>query len=97
MACARPVIALNFGGPAEVVDSQTGALLAMESPSQVITDLTMSLADVIADPASWAIRGKRGQQLIQAQYSWPAKMAVVARHYAEILAAPSKALKAGHV
>lgn len=97
MACARPVIALNFGGPAEVVDSQTGALLAMESPSQVITDLTTSLADVIADPASWAIRGKRGQQLIQAQYSWPAKMAVVARHYAEILAAPSKALKAGHV
>lgn len=97
MACARPVIALNFGGPAEVVNDDTGALLDLESPRQVVQDIAIALADVIANPASWAIRGKRGLHMIEAHYSWPAKLAAVATHYEELLSAPTHVMGRQHV
>ena len=85
MSCARPVIALAFGGPAEVVDDRVGALLEMVSPDQVVTALSASLNDIIDNPIPWAQRGIEGRRRIEQKYSWPAKIADIDVHYKELI------------
>lgn len=85
MACARPVIALDYGGPAEIVGAEVGALLQMVNPAQVIDDLIATLLEVCADPASWRKRGQMGRVRIEQSYSWPAKIDAARALYQEIL------------
>jgi glycosyltransferase involved in cell wall biosynthesis len=91
MATARPVVALNYGGPGEIVDAEVGALLPLENPDQVIRDLVATLGDLFARPETWRERGQRGRQRIENHYSWPAKIAHAGELYAEVLAERSPA------
>lgn len=75
MASARPVIALAFGGPAEIVNADVGALLPMSNPAQVSADLARTLADICRAPDAWRQRGLNGRKAVETQYSWPAKIA----------------------
>jgi glycosyltransferase involved in cell wall biosynthesis len=91
MACARPVIAVGFGGPAEIVDDEVGRLLAPVSPQQVTADLALALADVCADPDGWRRRGAAGRRRAEGMFSWSAKVAGARAVYDELAAA-----EAGH-
>lgn len=75
MACARPVIALNFGGPAELVTEQVGKLLPADNATIVIQHLTAALLDVAQNPLQWRERGQAGRKLVETRYSWDAKIA----------------------
>jgi glycosyltransferase involved in cell wall biosynthesis len=85
MASARPVIALDYGGPAEIVNAEVGALLAFESPQQVIDDLAKALTDIILHPEIWRKRGLAGRRVAEQLYSWPAKVASAAPIYRALL------------
>jgi glycosyltransferase involved in cell wall biosynthesis len=85
MACARPVIALNFGGPGEIVDSEVGSLVALRSPEQVVDDLVQKLTTVFTQPELWRQRGEVGRQRVASQYSWPAKISAVKRIYEQVI------------
>jgi glycosyltransferase involved in cell wall biosynthesis len=85
MACARPVIAVGFGGPAEIVDDEVGRLLAPVSPEQVAADLAVALADVCADPDGWRRRGAAGRRRAAGRFSWPAKVAGATAVYDELV------------
>ena len=85
MACARPVIAVGFGGPAEIVDDEVGRLLAPVSPEQVAGDLAVALADVCADPDGWRRRGVAGRRRAAGRFSWPAKVAGATAVYDELV------------
>jgi glycosyltransferase involved in cell wall biosynthesis len=85
MSCARPVIALAFGGPAEIISDDCGVLVEMISPEQVVTALSESLSDIIVDSATWARRGASGRKIIEQKYSWPAKIATIKTHYLELI------------
>jgi glycosyltransferase involved in cell wall biosynthesis len=87
MASARPVIALDYGGPAEIVNAEVGALLAFESPQQVIDDLRATLIDIIVHPEVWRERGLAGRRTAEKLYSWPAKVASAAPIYRALLQA----------
>ena len=86
MASARPVIAVGFGGPAEIVDDDVGRLLAPVSAEQVTADLAVVLADVCADPERWRRRGIAGRFRAESRFSWPAKVAGAAAVYDELAA-----------
>lgn len=86
MACARPVIALNFGGPVDIVSAQVGALLSMNNPEQVTADLAATLGDILKHPQAWKIRGETGRTLIENRYSWPAKISEAHNIYRKVLA-----------
>ena len=86
MACARPVIAVGFGGPAEIVDDEVGRLLAPSSPVQVSADLAAAFGDVFRDPEAWRRRGEAGRQRAAGRFSWPAKVAGARAVYDELLA-----------
>jgi len=85
MASARPVVALDFGGPGEIVDDEVGALVPMTSPSQVVTDLATTLVDASAHPARWRQRGINGRARAEQHHSWPAKIAAADDIYHEVL------------
>jgi len=85
MACARPVIAVGFGGPAEIVDDEVGRLVAADSPEQVTADLAQALADVCRDPQRWSLCGSAGRRRAERHYSWPAKVAGAKAIYDEVI------------
>lgn len=85
MASARPVIALNFGGPGEIVDNDVGALLPLTDPLRVSADLAATLRDVWTNPETWRQRGITGRRRVEQRYSWPAKIAAAQDIYREVL------------
>ena len=87
MASARPVIAMNFGGPGELVDLDVGELIELRSPEQVTMDLVDCLSRVITNPEDWSLRGEVGRIRVESLYSWEAKVNSAIRLYGEILQA----------
>ena len=85
MASARPVIAMNFGGPGELVDREVGALIDLVTPEQASGGIAALLRDVIANPEDWRRRGLAGRRRVESRYSWSAKVASVKTLYTEIL------------
>lgn len=85
MASARPVIAIRFGGPAELVDDSVGALVAPGNPQQVTDDIAKLLLQLLQHPAEWAERGQAGRRKVEAHYSWNAKVEAAGRLYQAIL------------
>jgi glycosyltransferase involved in cell wall biosynthesis len=86
MASARPVVVLDFGGPAEIVDAEVGALVPMTEPKQVISDLAATLLDACAHPAHWRRLGLNGRARVERHHSWSTKIAAADNLYREVLA-----------
>ena len=85
MACGRPIIAVAFGGPAEVTEADVGCPVAAESPEQVTRDIARALADVFNQPEQWAERGKLAAARARTRYAWDAKVDAAVELYREIL------------
>lgn len=62
MAVARPVIALAFGGPLEIVDDEVGRLLAPTGEADVIAALANTFREIIQHPEPWRARPRRTPQ-----------------------------------
>lgn len=75
MACARPVVAVAYGGPAEVVDEVVGHPVQATDYAGVVRQLQAVLADVIHHPDDWKRRGLRGLQRIKEHHDWNQKIA----------------------
>ncbi len=74
MAAARPVIALAYGGPAEIVDDEVGQLIPSTGREAVVGKLTSTLADVVENPERWRQRGIAGRKRAEQCYAWPVKI-----------------------
>lgn len=85
MAAARPVIALDYGGPAEIVDAEVGALIPAAGWSAVVEGLADALADAYRNLDSWRRRGLAGRARVEQRYSWPAKIEAALALYRECL------------
>jgi glycosyltransferase involved in cell wall biosynthesis len=85
MACARPVIGLDFGGPAEVVDAEVGWKLPMPDAEGVVDALVRVLGEIHAAPHLAAQKGLRGRDRVVARHTWSAKVAEASRLYERIL------------
>ncbi|MCB9883549.1 MAG: glycosyltransferase [Planctomycetes bacterium] len=85
MACARPVIALAHGGPAEIVDDHVGRALRVEHPKQVVHDLARTLRDVCEHRETWERKGREGRRRAEERYGWDAKVDAALALYEEIL------------
>lgn len=84
MACARPIIASDFGGFREVVaDGETGRLVPPQDPDA----LAAAVADLLADPARMAAWGAAGRARVERLFAWPVVAAHVRAVYGRALAA----------
>jgi glycosyltransferase involved in cell wall biosynthesis len=83
-ACARPVIATDFGGFPEVVrDNETGLLVPPRDPAA----LALAIQRIIEHPARANQMGEAGRDFVTAQFAWPVVTARVLRVYREALGA----------
>jgi glycosyltransferase involved in cell wall biosynthesis len=74
MACARPVVAVAFGGPAEVVDDGVGRAIPPDGHAAVTAALAETFRDVVRHPERWEARGKEGRLRAEQRYGWDAKI-----------------------
>jgi glycosyltransferase involved in cell wall biosynthesis len=91
MAAARPVIAVAFGGPAEIVDETVGRAIAPAGVEGVIAGFADALRDMVRNPDAWRERGAQGRRQAESRFSWDAKIDRAIEIYGG-LAAPSHAL-----
>lgn len=88
MACARPVIAVDFGGPAEIIDSAVGLALPPTGPEAVVEGLVAALRDLVRNPEIWRQRGEAGRRRAEERYAWDAKVESTIELYRDLLADP---------
>ena len=70
MSAARPVIAVNYGGPAELVNESVGRLVPADSSESVAAGIAAALSEVIANPNEWRQRGLAGRQHVLLNHTW---------------------------
>jgi glycosyltransferase involved in cell wall biosynthesis len=85
MSCARPVIGMDFGGPAEVVDEAVGWKVSMPDHDTAVEGLTAALRQAHQNPEEAARRGAQARQRVLAHHTWSAKMDAAEALYAEVL------------
>jgi glycosyltransferase involved in cell wall biosynthesis len=85
MAAARPVIALAYGGPAELVDEEVGCPIPSTGRAAVIPALAQSLTDVRDNPERWRQRGLAGRERVEQRYAWPVKIDAAIALYRQCL------------
>jgi glycosyltransferase involved in cell wall biosynthesis len=86
MSCARPVVGIAQGGPAEIISPEVGQLVAPESSRAVVEGLVQCLKDVFANPDEWRERGRRGREVAIARHSWDAHVIEMLEIYNEVAA-----------
>jgi glycosyltransferase involved in cell wall biosynthesis len=93
MASGRPVIALGFGGPAEIVDDGVGRCIPLGAPEAVAVALQDALLAVVRAPMEWEQRGCEGRRRAESRYGWDAKIEQAVNLYASLInesAGPAK-------
>jgi len=74
MASGRPVTAIAYGGPAEIVDDEVGSLLPDTNSKDVVTALTQLLHEVYNNPQVWEQKGIAARRRAADLYDWDAKI-----------------------
>ena len=88
MASARPVIVLDYGGPAELVDDRVGRKVPATGNEASIQGIAEALEDAYNNPDAWRTRGLNGRALVASQWSWEAKINAALLTYEEVLSKP---------
>ena len=74
MAMGRPVIATNWGGPADYVDETCGILVDPTSRPDFIAGLTAAMLRLANSPELRESMGKAGFNKVRQQFSWDSKV-----------------------
>jgi glycosyltransferase involved in cell wall biosynthesis len=85
MSAGRPVLAVNYGGPGELVIPSVGELVPASGSAAAIDGLEKALLDVIANPEKWRARGEEGRRHVLAAHSWDRRIEAGLEVYSELL------------
>ncbi|MEM9989904.1 MAG: glycosyltransferase family 4 protein, partial [Pseudomonadota bacterium] len=85
MACGKPVIATDWGGPQDYITAETGILVPPTSPDQLVQGLTAAMEKLIAAPETAVAIGERGRARIENHFSWAAKCEAMLKIYNSVL------------
>ncbi len=84
-ASGLPVVAVNYGGPAEIVDEEVGRLVSAEGPEELIAGLVETFRSIARDPEPWRQRGRNGRKRAEKEYGWEARMRNAIAIYRQVL------------
>ena len=85
MAASLPVIAVNYGGPAEIMNQEIGFPLSCNGRDELIDELSRALGDIVRDPEMWKKKGLAGRRRAEQLYGWDAKVNEAVALYGRIL------------
>ncbi len=84
-ASGLPLVAVNYGGPAEIVDEEVGHLVSADGPEELIAGLVETFRDVVRNPERWRLRGRKARQRAEKEYGWEARMKSALDIYRRVL------------
>lgn len=85
MSAARPVLAVNYGGPATLVNDRVGRLVPADSPASVINGMTEAFLDVIQRPGEWLARGQEGRKHVLSNHTWERRIEAGLALYSKLI------------
>jgi glycosyltransferase involved in cell wall biosynthesis len=81
-----PLVAVNYGGPAEMIDEEVGHLVSADGPEELIEGLAETFRDIVRNPERWRLRGQKARQRAEKEYGWEARMNTALGIYRRVLA-----------
>lgn len=84
MSAARPVLAVNYGGPKELVNEKVGRLVCSDSPEAVVEGLAAALHNIVREPEQWRQRGWNGRQHVSRNHAWDQRIETGLSLYREL-------------
>lgn len=85
MASARPVIAVSYGGPAEILSEDVGQPILPIGREHVVERLCAGLMSVCKEPEIWRQKGIAGRKRAEREFSWDAKVKEGVRLYQSLI------------
>lgn len=85
MAAGRPVVCLDWAGPAVQVTPQTGIKILPISPDQVVRDLATAMTRLASEPEFCRRLGQEGRRRIAEHFDWETKADFMSRIYESAL------------
>ncbi|MEQ8381247.1 MAG: glycosyltransferase family 4 protein [Coleofasciculus sp. A1-SPW-01] len=96
MATEIPVIATNWGGPADYIDESCGILINPTSPETFVNELAQAMITLAKSPDLRRAMGKAGRQRVIQHFDWDAKITQMISIYQTAIAT-SKSTNQGSV
>ncbi len=90
MAMALPVIATQWGGPADYLDADCGLLIPPTSRVDLVEGFAAAMARLANDPGLAHRLGEAGRRKVAREYDWEAKVAGIRQVYARAIAGFSR-------
>jgi len=84
MSHGLPVLAVNHGGPAAVVDAASGRLVDPAPSDEFTRRLASEIEGLLHDPARLAQLGRGAQEHVESEYTWDRKVDWLCRLYREL-------------
>jgi glycosyltransferase involved in cell wall biosynthesis len=85
MACGLPVLATDWGGPADYLDATCGILVPPQSPEQLIAGLAEGLQRLAASPELRRQLGQAGRRRVEAEFDWDKKLEQMLKIYEQAM------------
>jgi glycosyltransferase involved in cell wall biosynthesis len=83
MACGLPVVATDWGGPADYLDADTGILVQPTSHAEFVSGLASAMRRLIEAPALRTQLGAAGRRRVEREFDWERKIDRMLEIYAE--------------
>jgi glycosyltransferase involved in cell wall biosynthesis len=91
MSLGKPVIATNWGGPADYLDPSCGILVDPLSEESFVGGLVDAMLRLAMDPALAAKLGANGRKKVERDFDWRKKVDSMIGHYSAVLRARERA------
>jgi glycosyltransferase involved in cell wall biosynthesis len=88
MALGLVPIVVDYGGPGELVPAGTGFALPLRPRADLVRDLRDTLTELVAHPDQLQALGRRAQEHVHTQFTWPAKARQILSVYRRVIASP---------
>lgn len=93
MSKGLPVVCLDWGGPAEIVDAESGVKVPVTTPDETVEAFAAALLRLRNDP-QWRLRlGERAAARARRHFTWAAKRQVLEETYQRLLERARKPIR----
>jgi glycosyltransferase involved in cell wall biosynthesis len=82
MACGLPVVATDWGGPADYLDADTGILVQPTSHAEFVAGLASAMRRLIEAPELRTQLGAAGRRRVEREFDWERKIDRILEIYA---------------
>ena len=84
MTLGIPVVCLDHGGPAEMLQDGAGILIPVQNPSLTVAGLKQAITELLADADKARLLGQKGRDRALRHFTWDGKAAMMKDIYSSL-------------